>query len=459
MLAKMTLKLDALAAANPPRGHLTSPSVLGSRTMEYLLKLGDRGVCTFKDSAGPAVLGPEELTELRLAARADNEAGLVRYLTPKLWDILRAVSGEPPILSLRRLLVNSENFRWLDHLLHPVPEVNRQKPDLYVTWDAFVDLRGGTGAKQGSGDKFFFGPLAHRALQQDGCVPLVFEAKNEPLGRSQFGELVDYHSHLPGEVYGVLFNATDFWLTESASGRLYRLEKCRWHQAGTQERLRQHFAAACRPPRLAVLLARLLADLGVTLKSPGSFLGAGASGRVFAVQRDAGPPLALKAVVNSDALDFTQEYIALKTAAGLGAPVVPPVDGSLKVYDGLGGGYLMSVVGTGISANTLSQIRGVFRALQGLHAVTMIHGDARLPNVVEVEGSVRWLDFMAAGVITIHFAEHARNDMRTLAGSVLNVKADSLPAEVAGAVDLYGDCSPERAEAVADAVWAAKRSE
>jgi hypothetical protein len=68
MLAKLVLqlgatavRLGALAAAVSQHEHLTSPSVLGSRTAEALRKshaLG--GMLTFDDSAGPAVLEPEE---------------------------------------------------------------------------------------------------------------------------------------------------------------------------------------------------------------------------------------------------------------------------------------------------------------------------------------------------------------------------------------------------------------
>jgi hypothetical protein len=453
-------KVDAIAAAAvPQREHMTSPAVLGSRTLEALQEPG--GVFTFEGAPGPPVLGEPELAELQDVREADNESGVVRYLTPKLWDILHSCRDEPSVAPLRHLLVNSEKNGWLDYLDRTVSADKLQKPDLFVTWEPFVRVSPGSG-KQGSGDKFFCGPLAHRTLQQDGCVRAVLEAKKDALSPADFGELVGYHSHLPGRVNGVLFNHTDFWLTEAMNGRVCRVEKCQWGQSGTLPLLQRHFAAVCRPPPLAVLLAKLLLDLDVTLMRHGdsSFLGAGASGRVFAVQSASGAPQALKVVVHAGSLlSFSNEFALLQAAASSGAPVVEVVPDSLKEYPGLGGGYLMASVGSRVAIDTFARMRRVFDSLQAVHAAGAIHGDARLPNVIEVGGIARWADFVNAAVRPAlqhaTFVEHAREDMLTLSCSVLNVGKESLPVSVADAVGRY---EPHvSAQAVAEAAWAAKR--
>lgn len=448
----------AAAAAGPQREHVTSPAVLGSRTLaELRAAKGRAGEYDFAGSAGPAVLDAEQQAEM--TAGQGKEKNVVRIITPKLWDILTTAASvrgpaEPTASPLQLLLVNSEECRWLDHLEQPVIESMLQKPDLYVTWQPFVNFTG-PGDDQGTGDNFYFGGLAHRRLQLDGVVPLILEAKKAALTNSDFGELVSYHSHLPGRVNGVLFNAEEFWLTEATNGHVSRVEKGRWAQAGTHGLLLQHFSAVLQPPPLAVLLGRLVTELNVTLVDGCSFLGAGASGRVFAVKTASGAVQALKVVATTGPLLFLKdEFSLLEAAAAKGAPVVPVVAGSLKQYPGIGGGYLMAEVGTAIKLSSQKWMRRIFGALHRVHAAGAFHGDARLPNVIKLgKKTVHWVDFVAAVFDHPAALEHAQADMKTLAASVLNQEP---PAAVTAEVEAY-DLTPASAKAIADAVWAAKQ--
>ena len=464
-------KVDVLAAAAPQKEHLTSPSVLGTRALEGLsAATGRAGVFDFPGEDGlPAVLSAAQLTALRAACEADKETGVVRFLTPTLRATVQAAAaiaatGAASAQQLRVLLVNSEAFRWLDFIEQPVSEDKLQKPDLFISWEPFVSFRT-AGEKQCSGPEYFFGPLADRSLQLAGCVPVVMEAKKGALTPSDFGELVDYHSHLPGRVNGVLFNHTDFWLTEAFAGHVTRLERCKWGQHGSLALLQRHFAAVLSPPPLAVLLSRLLADLELELlhvldptggRSP--FLGAGASGRVFAVCTSDGAHRALKVVVsNEDAVlvAMGKEFGLLQSAAERGAPVVGVVADSFTQYPGQGGGYLLRSIGTPIKLETRASLRHVFSSLQRVHAAGAIHGDPRLPNVVAVDGLPCWIDFIKAAFCPAGFDFSAQEDMWLLAGSVLNRKKHALPDTVGAAVCSYVVADAAAAQRIADAVWAA----
>lgn len=129
------------------------------------------------------------------------------------------------------MLVNSENFAWLDNTVEPLPSQTRLKPDLFVAPRMCIEEHNGT-VHQGSGDCYVFGPLAGRCLQADGCVHELFQAKLKELTQAFFGELVMYHRLIPGECRGMLFNTTDFWLFASHNGSPLRMVKAAWTAPG-----------------------------------------------------------------------------------------------------------------------------------------------------------------------------------------------------------------------------------
>jgi len=371
------------------------------------------------------------------------------------------------------------------------PEL-RQKPDLFRSWAPFVDLRS-AGAGQGVGIDFVFGVLAGSVLQRARCAVALFEAKRGSLTESHFGELCGYHYAVPGLCHGMLFGDTEFWLFKSFGGVPLRLVKGLWVTAGAAGAIREFFdEAALEPPPLLALLRRLLGDLRVAPHHGTDgrcFLGSGASGHVFAVAQvgaaggvgDAtSPPRALKVVLartNGAVLAVDSEFNRLRTAAERGAPVVAPVPGSLRLYDasendggleaGVGGaGYLLEHVGAPCKITTAARCAAAFESLAALHRCGLVHGDARLPNLLVMQdGHLAWIDLNHAGAVLEGLGagvggglsrEVVAFDAGDLARAILHIAQPTpLPdAVVRGLGDYRPDCTQSVA-CLASAVWQA----
>lgn len=476
-------KLSTIVSVSAPQKgpQLTSPSALCSvmvARMNVLLKAGGGrfGVYHHDDSTavGPPVLSAAEVAEL---VSLEKEADLVRVLTPKLKAVHDSLDTDAPH-ALRRVLVNSENHRWLDNLHEPLGPQFLKKPDLYVTWQPFI-IPGKPFGRQGTGSAFLYGGLAHRSLQLDGCVPVIIEAKLDGLGNAEVGELMDCHQQVPGLVHGFLFDRRQFVLYESTDGTAVRLTWCKWDQTGTEQLLREHLRPTCvtQVPRLVDLLTKLTAALDVEFVEQGDgkecFLGAGAYGRVFAVRRKEDRPggqlLALKAVLKPS-LDraarvweprlptefHNQKRAGMATLEGK-LVAVPVVEDSLKQFKDLGGGYLLGGVGAVFSVANKSDVATAVAALWRLHKVSITHGDPRVANLVLVNGCALWVDLMGIGGPSdddVSFTLLSQLDMRVLAASILNTaNIDDLPLEVLQAIDAYAPSSKATMDAVVAALW------
>ena len=511
--AVATLAALAGAAAAPP----VSASQLGHTFSEALTKLGKVGQEPALAGAA-AVLSAAQEAQLCQMRGPQGEAAVVAFMTPIITQYVReawAAAGAAATSSTP-VLVNSEVFPWLLPPAAPHLFSLRYKPDLYLTWAPFAELRQGGGLKgQGQGEGYLFGPLAGGdALQREGCVSVVFEGKVGGLTASHFGELVSFHQALPGQTWGVLFGSQHFWMYTSFNGLPLALRKDAWAAGGSAARLRGFLAeaAAAPPPPLLQLLRRLLADLRLEPlhlpRAPGSggggastccHLGSGASGHVFAARSSsssgasgASPPArALKAVLAprggrggerapsfaaTTFTDLSKEFQVLRRLARLGAPVVPPLPDSLRIYEGgsggvRGGGYAMACVCTPVAAvDSLLRCGGVFAALAALHAYGVAHGDARLANLMVLPaaaegappGGLAWIDMRAAvsdrggeeGPLELPLLQRA--DALALARSVLGVGAeDALPARVEAAALRWEAGCADAVAALSEAVWEA----
>lgn len=154
-------RVDQLVASAPQKEALFNPSTFGK---QVLARLGAGKQEDFGGADGDAALSQAEAEELK----GKKEVDVVRLLTEKLWTAAGAREEEiidgRPVPSLRRVFVNSERHKWLDHLNESVDHENRDKPDGFFTWEPFVRLKPEAG-RQGKGEHFLFGPLAHRQLQ------------------------------------------------------------------------------------------------------------------------------------------------------------------------------------------------------------------------------------------------------------------------------------------------------
>lgn len=454
--------------------HDTTDAALGDKTLQLLQRLGAVHDFEGDEAAGPAAI---DAAALQALAECQSETELVKCLTPVLWRL--CVAGDEGDDACGYVLVNGENCRWLDNLAEPLRPHMRLKPDLFEAPRVCVKERAGT-EKQGSGAGFIFGGLAHRHLQRDGCVRKLFEGRLDVLTPAHLGELVKYQRLIPGECRGMVFNGSQFWLLASFDGYAEKLVRGLWAAPGSAHLVRRFFDdRAPPPPPLLPLLKQLLSALRLCpARVEGSaFLGAGVSGRVFAVQSieaatRRAQPMALKLVPAAASTtwlgDMTHEFKALQDAAAVGSPVVPVVADSLRVLEGLGAGYLLARCGTPFDATASSAAcSAAFESLAALHARAVLHGDARLPNLLLVDGHASWVDLSAGRVLhglSAHSrAANCRLDMETLARSVLQAAAGvtpttPLPPSVDAAIAAYSDSVPDAVHTLSGAVWAACRT-
>jgi hypothetical protein len=438
--------------------------------------VGDEALATLKSLHRISVAAPVE-EDAPVATRSDlarlGACATERELVAAIAPLLRAARGFNSVADTAdpcaRVLVNSERTGWLDAPHTPLPAEQHKRPDLFATWAPFWSGR--EDAARGA-----IGRLAHRALQLDGCARELYEAKVGvgELTSSDFGQLVDYHSRVPGPVRGMLFNARAFWLYESYRNHPLSLTKSEWGVCGSRALLREFFDAAPEPPLVPLLrhlcralgvVPRLVAAAGAKRASDGAtrssaFLGAGGSARVFCVAAEgAAAPHALKASATLSRADLEYEFSALERAAVAGAPVVPVVPGSLVFFvDGAGahggGGFLLRDVCERTELTSLARCAAAFAALRALHAAGFAHGDARLPNLVargrSADAELLWIDLRAAAPGALAVAQRA--DARTLATSALGLPQGSeLPASVDA--ELAGVPGTAAYAALAAAVW------
>ena len=420
---------------------------------------------------GAPVASIDDLERLRSCA---TERDFIIAITPLLraargFDEARAADEADPCA---RVLVNSERTSWLDALHVQLPADQLKRPDLFATWLPFWSGR--NDAARGA-----VGRLAARALQLDECVHEFYEAKlgSGELTASDFGQLVDYHSRVPGFVRGALFNARAFWLYESMRHHPIALTKCEWGARGSRALLRKFFDAAPEPP-LVPLLRHLCRELRVGfrrvsasgLEPPAgsnerasAFLGAGGSARVFCVAADgAAAPFALKASMKLSHGELFYEFLTLQQAADAGAPVVPVVPNSLvKFVDPAGkhcgGGFLLRDVCARVVLDTAARCTAAFAALRALHAAGFAHGDARLPNLLAARtpgAELLWIDLREALAGALSAAQRA--DARALAASTLGVaQGGALSAHIEAALGSVPEGGDAAYTALAAAVWAA----
>ena len=444
----MVLRMQQLLAVQHAATSPFSGTTLAHTVLEALRVIPSGIVDATAGRVGDPVLTEEQHDELLEVAEREEEAGVVRFLTPYLRRLcLLPLADEaepcPPVL------LNSERLQWLV----PPAAVQRRdlrlKPDLFQSWLPFVEFRG-----EGEGAGVLGGYVLHHA----GCVGELFEAKRCGLPESAFGELCGYHLCIKGLCHGMLFDATSFQLFKSSSGYPVSLVKSSWTSPGSAELLRAFFSGVSEPP-LLVLLRALLKALGVRPFHVGGrcYLGSGAYGHVFTVgtlER----PRALKVVLSDSHTHVSGEFGLLQRAAERGAPVMRPVADSLREFHPKGGGYLLESVGKPVQVSSLRLCVAVVTSLAALHRAGVIHGDPRLPNVLLVGEELQWIDLRESVLVDgVSAEQQARVDAGILAKSILALSSEStLPPAVADAVVGYLAANGVSVAALADAVWRAR---
>jgi hypothetical protein len=110
---------------------------------------------------------------------------------------------------------------------------------------------------------------------------------------------------------------------------------------------------------------------------------------------------------------------------------------------GGGGGYLLQHVGVPFVVTSKKRCCFAFEALAALHAVGIIHGDLRVPNLLVVGKRLVWIDLRIASLHASGGPASSgpleRLDAATLARSVLKLERlplENLPICVCDAVEV-----------------------
>ncbi|ETV87618.1 hypothetical protein H257_01125 [Aphanomyces astaci] len=177
------------------------------------------------------------------------------------------------------------------------------------------------------------------------------------------------------------------------------------------------------------LLTRACSALGVDVVEGGAFLGRGAHGRVFKVERKADKKvLALKLVDSSSKTALFREELALTNAELTG--LTARLEHGFVEFPG-GAALLVTPVGAPLPRpTTLQEVVNLFDLLRQLHEKSIIHGDPRVPNVIVVKDNDKdkllWIDLVEAVQVTPGFRT---TDAAILTRSILRLLHTSLLGE------------------------------
>ena len=202
-----------------------------------------------------------------------------------------------------------------------------------------------------------------------------------------------------------------------------------------------------------IRLLRSACDVfNVKLLDTDAFLGAGANGRVFKVRREDNTIVALKIITRDLGLQMVESQ-KMRDAAGTG--VVATVMEEYKFLDdGNGAGMLIFPIGEPISRESLTEptVMNIVRNLFILHSYGIQHGDPRLPNLIQVNGRILWIDLMYS-----MFDRELRweKDATILSRSILGLsKEKNLSGEISSLISQYNhERNDESWRALARQLW------
>ena len=391
-----------------------TPSHIGTEEMNALDSQGDQRTVRFEGSHGDAVLTEEEAATAVLEAQ-ESEKMLDVFMTPFLSHVL-GTNG--------RVLVNCEDFAWVE-VMSGHRKLNL-KPDFAVAPAGYVVFKDPPHASEGikqardeSKSALHFGtPLWEL---RDSVI--VLESKKK-ISSEGFGELLVYLRWICSPTFptsrGMLFDATEFWLIECVEGVVTKRVISQWTTAGSVQLIRDFFPLSVWERAQVEACIKL----GVAVCDDG-FLGAGGSGRVFKLKAaSARDQHALKVVLSANTYKLQVEHARLQNRK-LDCLVTPTTD--IAVVEGVGAAYAMAPVGSPVCVSP-TNVRDIFNSLKTLHDAKLVHGDARLANVVFHRGKYVWVDVMLSCNSPLEV--EIVSDIRTLAASCLKCSETDLPLEV-----------------------------
>lgn len=334
--------------------------------------------------------------------RADKstEKLLIAAIYPILQTAIRSVDGALE-------LVDSEDDTFLPG--EPVHDVREyfQKPDLHLIHKGFWRQT------KPSVGTMLFGKPSVNCLKDMMCL---LEGKVVTLSATEIGVLMKYlhyWSHCRGVrdaraiVSGIVFNGSEFVYCEYNGLAFFNFLRCSWSDDGSRDlftRLVVELPVRTRP---SLAIDGLCSVFNVQIVSGSSFLGRGSEGTVFeVVERDTQRHVALKVYSGNNhvtraqnVLNLYQQLEAVPAIAGVivgirpGFPIRSVPDGS---------GFLLSAIGRPVIRSMFYSRavgRQVLQLLRVLHVAGYYHGDARIANLVETDGTMKWIDLSNAAHI------------------------------------------------------------
>jgi hypothetical protein len=405
----------------------------GRMANEALKKSGQDTNLNESKGGGDPIMTADEAKQ---AENIKKENELVLFVTSILEQALEG-SG--------RVIVNSEDQRWLwpvDYL--SVGKNTMLKPDLFTCPPAMYSRRD-PGAHIKEGRNHRFGVIKFRELRP---FVVVMEAKLL-IDDSSLSELLTYLERMSfksesGQIArGVLFDVHGFQLVVANRGSPVSRTFGKWDVAGGKKVLSEFLAPY---ENLECGLRRACLGMSVALDEPDSYLGKGGTGFAFRGSMSVDGErreIAIKIALNNEVV-MDAQVNRMQSDAVIRATNVMRVVGKIWVD----GGSILK--GTRVSAYVLEsagkRVEGreeeIFSSLQLLHSFGVVHGDARRPNVVDVDGELKWIDLPPR----IDEETNYRWDVIDLIVSVFKVAViDVLQTEI----DMYeDDMSPENMDAV-----------
>ena len=388
-----------------------TPSALATKMIATLDSNTDRDVSV--GTLGEAVLDPVQAGDLKAIT---VELECVRFMTPHFWELF----GDA-------VVVNSEEFPWL------LTSGKGQKPDLFVApkWAYTNKKLGDSVAERGQSDPDFrFGGVYDpRLFDSIYLLDCKLNCNNSALG-----ELIIHLQHLNAKlpphstVRGMLFSTSQFMLVKMVGQELIERITGNWTEPGSKACITEFFI---RLPWFGVdeICAQFKVEVDELPEDKSTaFLGAGSFGRVLRVHHvdNVTEKLALKVSLIENVHRLAAEHELLRTHAR-GCTCTLLVRPELEVFKTSHlCGFMMSPVGTGsLQRNTLTDenLQLAVNALLSLHShdPVVIHGDARLANLIILEeGGLSWVDLTGGSrCSSANKSFGIKHDIDTFIGSVL----------------------------------------
>jgi predicted Ser/Thr protein kinase len=264
---------------------------------------------------------------------------------------------------------------------------------------------------------------------------IVLEGKKK-ISNQAFGEVLQFLKKVNG---AILFDSSQIWMIycDPCMERnvVESIKSCKWTDSGSKEHLRNFIGQVLST--WANLIIDACTKLELEIEQSG-YLGRGAMGRVIKCITRNGEEVALKVVKGEHhCYRLFQEFETYKKLESLECVAKVVSNSPVSLLNGLGSAMCISPVGRPAHGRRpISKVdaRRIFQCLEELHSAKVTHGDARIENLILVEDSFKWIDFMDT-----FFEEFlVKNDWLSIIRSFLKLGSDGhVPLNIERSVDAY----------------------